>query len=190
MAQKDMIGLYILIANLLEREKTIKFGMSMRIEYRWIDYLTIFSDSKYLYYYEFLDNLSRENMLNIEDEIIKLHKNKRNDSFQIDYFYCEDYKEFHQSVIDVLNKKGINYKVHDTHNFTTKNYDNRPEIFEYKDERKMILQPLSVLDKIDTIENLCTTMYRVVCGYILVKSLCIFAPAFIYSFLYLLTCIY
>ena len=28
----------------------------MRIEYRWIDYQTIFNDSKYIYYYEILDD--------------------------------------------------------------------------------------------------------------------------------------
>ena len=46
-----MIGLYLLTTNQLAKDETIKFGMSMRIEYRWIDYLAIFSDSKYVYYY-------------------------------------------------------------------------------------------------------------------------------------------
>ncbi len=50
-----MIGLYILTTNKLAKDKTIKFGMSMRLEYRWIDYLAIFSNFKYIYYYEFLD---------------------------------------------------------------------------------------------------------------------------------------
>jgi hypothetical protein len=49
-----MIGLYLLTTNQLAKDETIKFGMSMRIEYRWIDYLAIFSDSKYVYYYEFI----------------------------------------------------------------------------------------------------------------------------------------
>ena len=46
-----MIGLYLLTTNQLAKDKTIKFGMSMRIEYRWIDYLAIFNDSKYIYYF-------------------------------------------------------------------------------------------------------------------------------------------
>ena len=40
-----MKGLQILISKQLEKDKTIKFGMSMRLEYRWIDYLSIFNDS-------------------------------------------------------------------------------------------------------------------------------------------------
>ena len=82
-----MIGLYLLTSEQLIKEKTIKFGMSMRLEYRWIDYLSIFSDSKYVYYYEFLDKLTREDILDIEDEILQLHKNERNNFFQTEYFY-------------------------------------------------------------------------------------------------------
>ena len=36
-----MIGLYLLTTEQLIKDKTIKFGMSMRLEYRWIDYLAI-----------------------------------------------------------------------------------------------------------------------------------------------------
>lgn len=97
-----MIGLYLLTTSQLAKDETIKFGMSMRIEYRWIDYLAIFSDSKYVYYYEFLDELTREEILIIEDEILQLHKNKRNHNYQTEYFKCTDYNKFHQSIIDVL----------------------------------------------------------------------------------------
>ena len=127
-----MIGLYLLTTAQLTKDTTIKFGMSMRIEYRWIDYYVIFSDSKYVYYYEFLDKLSREEILDIENEILQLHKNERNLFFQTEYFYCKDdigTSAFHQSIIDVLNKQKINYKVHDTHNFDRKYYDNKPESF-------------------------------------------------------------
>lgn len=125
-----MIGLYLLTTNQLAKDETIKFGMSMRLEYRWIDYLAIFGDSKYVYYYEFLDKLSREEILVIEDEILQLHKNERNDFFQTEYFYCKDNKKFHQSIIDVLDKRNINYKVHNKHNFDRKYYDNKPDTFE------------------------------------------------------------
>ena len=125
-----MIGLYLLTTEQLIKEKTIKFGMSMRLEYRWIDYLSIFSDSKYVYYYEFLDKLTREDILDIEDEILQLHKNERNNFFQTEYFYCNDNKQFHQSIIDVLASKKINYKVHDKHDFDRKYYDNKPDTFE------------------------------------------------------------
>ena len=125
-----MIGLYLLTNNQLINDKTIKFGMSTRIQYRWIDYLAIFSDSKYIYYYEFLDNLSRDEILNIEDEILQLHKEDRNPFFQTEYFYCTDYLKFHYSIVDVLNKRKIKYISHDTHDFDRKYYDNKPDSFE------------------------------------------------------------
>ena len=105
----------------------------MRIEYRWIDYLAIFSDSKYVYYYEFLDKLTLKEILIIEDEILQLHKNERNHNYQTEYFYCKDNigkAVFHQSIIDVLDNRKINYKVHNTHNFDRKYYDNKPESFQ------------------------------------------------------------
>ena len=133
-----MIGLYLLTTNQLTKDETIKFGMSMRIEYRWIDYLDIFSDSKYVYYYEFLDKLTREAILTIEAEILQLHKNERNDFFQTEYFYCKDNKIFHQSIIDVLDKQKINYKVHNSHNFDRKYYDNKPDTFKLNIKPKQI----------------------------------------------------
>ena len=125
-----MIGLYLLTTNQLAKDETIKFGMSMRIEYRWIDYLAIFNDSKYVYYYEFLDKLTREEILDIEDEILQLHKEERNEFFQTEYFYCKDSKKFHESIIDVLNKRKINYKYYNSHIFNRIYYDNKPDSFE------------------------------------------------------------
>ena len=125
-----MIGLYLLTTNQLVKDRTIKFGMSMRIEYRWIDYLTIFNDSKYIYYYEFLDKLTRDEILVIESEILQLHRNKRNNFFQTEYFYCNNIKEFHQTITNVLDKRKINYKVHNTHHFDRKYYDNKPDTFQ------------------------------------------------------------
>ena len=122
-----MIGLYILTTKLLEKDKTIKFGMSMRIEYRWIDYLIIFNDSKYIYYYEFIDNLSREEIFSIEQEIIELYKYKRNYFFQTEYFYCDNYDELNEIIITVLDNKKINYNIYNIHNFDKKYYDNKPE---------------------------------------------------------------
>lgn len=134
-----MIGLYLLSTEILKFHKTIKFGMSMRIQYRWIDYMTIFSDAKYEYYYEFLDKISREEILNIESQIIVLHQNERNYNFQTEYFIVNThdvkynvYFDFHQSIINVLKQNKIKYIVHDIHDFYDKTYDNKPEplIFE------------------------------------------------------------
>jgi predicted helicase len=140
-----MIGLYLLTTNQLAKDETIKFGMSMRIEYRWIDYLAIFSDSKYVYYYEFLDKLTREEILDIEDEILQLHKNERNHNYQTEYFKCTDYNKFHQSIIDVLDNLKINYTSHDIHNFLDKKkYDNKPESF-HPNEKSIKIQIVNKL---------------------------------------------
>ena len=125
-----MIGLYILVTNVLEKFKTIKFGMSMRLEYRWIDYLQIFNDSKYIYYYEFNDIMSREQIIQIESEIINLHLNERNYDFQTEYFYSSDYNNFHQTIINILDKYKIKYNIHDKHNFIRTYYDSNPEKLE------------------------------------------------------------
>jgi predicted helicase len=130
-----MHGLYLLLTKQLEKDLTIKFGMSMRLEYRWIDYLAIFADSRYVYYYELLDNLSRNYILDIEDEIIQLHKTERNELYQTEYFYCSDYDTFHKSIIDVLDKKKVNYYIHNVHNFNRTYYDNKPESFVYIEQQ-------------------------------------------------------
>ena len=137
-----MIGLYLLTTKQLEKDKTIKFGMSMRLEYRWIDYLVIFNDSKYIYYYEFLDQLTREEILNIENEIIQLHKHKRNEFFQTEYFYCRNYDNFHQSITLILDKRKINYKSHNIHDFDIKYYDNKPESFNSKIKLDQIINQI------------------------------------------------
>ena len=150
-----MIGLYLLTTRQLEKDKTIKFGMSMRLEYRWIDYLQIFGDSKYIYYYQFLDNLIREEILDIENEILLLHKEERNDFFQTEYFYCCNYEQFNDFIIRVLDSRKIKYLVHDTHNFVDREkYDNSPEKFYFsKLINKQVFSPYTyqqdVLDIID-----------------------------------------
>ena len=142
----EMIGLYLLTTNQLSKDETIKFGMSMRIEYRWIDYLVIFGDSKYVYYYEFLDKLTRDEILVIEDEILQLHKNERNHNYQTEYFKCTDYNKFHQSIINVLDNLKINYTSHNIHNFLDKKkYDNKPEFFQPNE--KSIKNQITIIKK-------------------------------------------
>ena len=148
-----MNGLYILTTSQLTKDKTIKFGMSTRIEYRWIDYLSVFSDSRYIYYYEFLDNLSREEILEIENIILQKYKNKRNFNYQTEYFYCNDYNEFNSSIITVLDELKINYIVHDTHIFDKKYYDNKPEVYIINNQITPNEHQLEVLNKIDDYYN-------------------------------------
>lgn len=123
-----MIGLYLLSTSLLDVMKVIKFGMSLRLEFRWIDYLSIFADAKYEYYYEFLDDYSRNKILEIENEIIQIYQDKRNKYFQTEYFNCNDKNKFNETIIMVLDKRQIKYTVHSTHNFDREYYDNKPTI--------------------------------------------------------------
>jgi superfamily II DNA or RNA helicase len=139
-----MIGLYLLITNVLEKLRTIKFGMSMRLEYRWIDYLQIFNDAKYVYYYEFIDILTREQVLLIESEIIQLHISERNPDFQTEYFFVDDYNQFNLTIINILTKHKINYHVHDKHEFVRSYYDSKPESFEPNIKLDLSKQILSI----------------------------------------------
>jgi len=157
-----MIGFYLLTTSQLAKDETIKFGMSMRLEYRWIDYLVIFNDSKYIYYYEFLDKLTREKILFIEYKILQLYKNQRNHFYQTEYFYCEDNIKFHQSIINILDNLQINYKIHDTHDFDRNDYDNRPDTFElnlyqimlYKNSNiKKIFNKINIKNLIDILNH-------------------------------------
>ena len=127
-----MKGLYILTTNILKLHNTIKFGMSMRLEYRWIDYLSIFNDAEYLYYYEFIDDITKEHILYIEDIIITHYKEKRNKDFQTEYFMMLDNLElFHQYINKVLQENNINYVEHKGHNFIKTHYDNKPDSLTY-----------------------------------------------------------
>jgi superfamily II DNA or RNA helicase len=124
-----MKGLYLLSGKLLQSVGTVKFGMSMRLEHRWQDYLAVFGDAHYIYYYELVDELTREDIIRIEGRIINIHIEKRNHAFQTEYFLCDSYVSFHQTVIDTLQKHKIKYIVHDKHIFNMTNYDNKPEPF-------------------------------------------------------------
>ena len=148
-----MKGLYLLTTKQLIKDETIKFGMSMRLEYRWIDYLAIFSDSEYIYYYEFLDNLSREDILDIEYEILQLYENERNKFYQTEYFYCNDYNKFHQSIINILDKRKIKYISHNIHNFDRKYYDNKPDTFELNIPRIILPNSIQIINNDITPNN-------------------------------------
>ena len=145
-----MIGLYLLITNVLQKLHTVKFGMSMRIQYRWIDYLQIFNDAKYIYYYEFVDSMTREQIIYIESQIINLHIAERNYDFQTEYFITNDYDSFHQSIIKILDKFKINYIIHTKHDFIKTSYDSKPESF----EPNLTINNLDHLDYLIRLNNL------------------------------------
>jgi hypothetical protein len=132
-----MKGLYLLTSNLLEHLKTVKFGMSMRLENRWVDYQKILlNDSRYLYYYEIIDEITQEEIMKIEEEIIKTCDFERNMMFQEKYFLCDDYKKFNDKIEEVLKNNNIKYKMYNKHNFQIKNYDNNKE--EIRNDIKML----------------------------------------------------
>jgi superfamily II DNA or RNA helicase len=131
-----MKGLYLLSCDLFIEINTIKFGMSMRLEYRWIDYHGFYPDAKYIYYYEILDDLSRINILDIEHKILIKNKANRRHNMPTEYFYCTNHNDFHKSIVSILDEMKIKYNIYNTHNFIKTNYDNKAEpfIFNYIDE--------------------------------------------------------
>ena len=145
-----MKGLYILTTNLLSSLNTIKFGMSMRLEYRWIDYFDVFNDCYYIYYYEILDDFNRNDILKLEKEIIDIYKDYRNYNFQTEYFII-DYNIIHSSIQKLLNDKNINYNVYDKHTFIKDKYDYKPE--------KLCLD--DVLNNITSLSNIKPRDYQI-----------------------------
>ena len=146
-----MKGLYILITNALEKNNTIKFGMSMRLEYRWIDYLDVFSDSKYIYYYEILDDLNRSEILELETEIIINHIEFRNNDYQTEYFNC-DAKILHLSIIKLLDYLELRYNIYTEHMFDKNKYDYKRENISNNIKINTISKYKNIFNNINIIE--------------------------------------
>uniref|UniRef100_A0A6C0CZL6 Helicase ATP-binding domain-containing protein n=1 Tax=viral metagenome TaxID=1070528 RepID=A0A6C0CZL6_9ZZZZ len=70
-----MIGLYILINGVLNKNKTFKFGMSMRLQERWYDYSDTFEDPRYHCIFIFNTKLNERQVKFLEGKI--LEKTKR-----------------------------------------------------------------------------------------------------------------
>lgn len=110
-----MIGLYILTNLVLDAFKTIKIGMSMRLEERLYDYEICFANNRYLFCYEL--ETTKDVILIIEAHILKLTKHLNNR----EYFATEyrkitdeyDLQYYHHLIISSLDECGIKYVIHE-----------------------------------------------------------------------------
>ena len=99
-------GLYILTSKLdIFPSNLIKFGMSMRLEYRWYDYEIPKVD--YLVQYE-LPNKSKNDILLIESNIIKITKSFECDEEKIEWKIM-NWKDLDKIIISYLQKNNIQF---------------------------------------------------------------------------------
>lgn len=122
-------GLYILTSPCLEFLKTKKFGMSMRLDQRWFDYTSVFSNPKYLFCYEFITNNSKEEIFYIEQILLEKTKDKQSNLFSSEYrnFTEDEFNQFHNEIITILNEYNIQYILHKNPIFETPKINYKPE---------------------------------------------------------------
>lgn len=148
-------GLYILTSKLkIFPSNLIKFGMSMRLEYRWYDYEIPKVD--YLVQYE-LPNKSKNDILLIESNIIKITKSFECDEEKIEWKIM-NWKDLDKIIISYLQKNNIQFnrlidnnikKLKPLHNYDNKS-TNRTKQLKKISGSKLI--PLDYQNKI--IENI------------------------------------
>lgn len=106
-------GLYILSNPHLLRNNVLKIGMSLRLEERVYDYDAVFSDNYYEYCYV-TTNLTKEQILYIEKQILDVTKDKRNLELSSEYRYMTDIftlLKYHNIVLDFFDKYNIDYEL-------------------------------------------------------------------------------
>jgi superfamily II DNA or RNA helicase len=109
-----MIGLYIISCEALKLLKTLKIGMSMRLNERVYDYDIIFKNTQYLLCYEFLNDLTRQDILEIEKIILDKTINNASNLFQSEYrqYENEEYVNYlHELITNVLHEHQIIFNV-------------------------------------------------------------------------------
>ena len=113
-----MKGLYILESSHLKLNKTLKIGMSEKLENRWSHYKPFIPDAHYLYCYELLDNLTKKDILYLESLVLNETKESRNTGLATEYRII-DCDELHQIIIKYLNYYNVEYKIHEKPIFKT-----------------------------------------------------------------------
>lgn len=88
-----MRGIYILTCDALQQMKTIKIGMSLKIEKRWYDYEKFFNNCHYLFCY-ILNDYSKDYILSIEKTILDLTKQFKTELFKTEFRLCDDITPF------------------------------------------------------------------------------------------------
>ncbi len=103
-----MKGLYVLSSGILDKEKTLKFGMSECLENRIISYKNTFSDPYYLGCYQLNNDHNKSEIMSIESHILQLTINYKTKYFSSEYRQM-DFNALHNIICDVLVNHKINY---------------------------------------------------------------------------------
>lgn len=113
----DIYGLYIITSPLLLSCKTSKFGMSMRLQSRVLDYCAFINSPVYYSCYQFTNDHNKTEIYYIEQLFLKQYKNLRNDNFSSEYLTITPGK-LDLLVRQFLNKQGVKYILHKPVKFT------------------------------------------------------------------------
>jgi len=104
-----LCGLYILESSILINVLQIfKFGMSMRLEYRWFDYYDIWTDAKY-YCIFIIKNLTDKKIKFLEGEILKETKDYKKEGMGNEFRTGIIYEDFIKITEKILKSYGIVY---------------------------------------------------------------------------------
>ncbi len=125
-----MKGLYILDSSHLKLNKTLKMGMSEKLENRWANYKCFIPDAHYLYCYEFLDDLTKKDILYLESLVLNETKDLRNMSLATEYRII-DCDTLHKIIISYLEKYDVKYKIHEKPIFNKPSGNNILEFEDY-----------------------------------------------------------
>lgn len=111
-----MKGLYILSADILLNEnKTIKIGMSEHLENRWHDYKSFLEQPYYLYCYEILDNISKNEIEKLEQNILNETIIYKKIDFMTEYRSLELFTldDYHNIISKTLVKNNIKFEIYE-----------------------------------------------------------------------------
>ncbi len=125
-----MRGLYILDSSHLKLNNTLKIGMSEKLENRWANYKCFIPDAHYLYCYEFLDDLTKKDILYLESLVLNETKHLRNMSLATEYRII-DCDTLHKIIISYLDQYDVKYKIHEKPIFNKPSGNNILEFEEY-----------------------------------------------------------
>lgn len=135
-----MKGLYILTNPVLNDQKTIKIGMSLRIHERVYDYDAVFTENKYLYCF-ITKKSSKTEILKLESLVLEKTKELRNFKFSTEYRKLTDFtlKNYYDLIVNCLKENNVQYEILENPVFEKKVNYNR-ETLDRTDELKNIFK--------------------------------------------------
>ncbi len=151
-----MKGLYVLSSGILDKEKTLKFGMSECLENRIISYRNIFSDPYYLGCYQLNDDHNKAEIMSIESYILQHTINYKTKYFSSEYRQM-DFNVLHNIICDVLVNHKINYTYfrmplfNEILHYTKKNNINKIMINRYTNTFNVITKQLDYSENLNVL---------------------------------------